>query len=571
MRLLSSLRGRVFLASALVALACAALALRLVSAGLEATIDRDLQAGLERSERLLLEQHRARVEALATVARLVADLPRLKAAVETGDAPTVEPLAREYQAYAGADLLHLSDAAGRTLARLGPVTPAPDAVARALRGHEAASLVSEPAGLFEVVSVPVSVGPGAGDVLGTLSVGLALDRSLARRLGASIDGHAAILEAGRVRASSLEGLDGAALAAAPAGSVFSARADGEEYVALKRPLHEGADGPWVVALRSRTERLRVLGALRVALLVALALSVGLGVALSWAVARSVTRPLDAITAGMRRAAATGDLGQALELRGAWVDEDARTLASTFNGLLEALDRFRREHARRERLESLGRLSTVIAHELRNPLMIIRSALPALRTAGTPEPERAEAWADVDAETRRIDRIVGDVLDFAREVRVEPRDCDLAPVVREACEVALERHGAAWAAQLDPRAGPAFTDPERVRQVLLALLDNAREASAEAGPPAPAVEVRLAREGGRLSIEVADRGPGLPPDTLAQVFEPYFTTKRRGTGLGLAIARNVSEALGGHLGARPREGGGAVFRLDLPASLPGPGR
>ena len=571
MRLLSSLRGRVFLASALVALACAALALRLVSADLEATIDRDLQAGLERSERLLLEQHRARIEALATVARLVADLPRLKAAVETGDAPTVEPLAREYQAYAGADLLHLSDARGRTLARLGPVTPAPDAVARALRGHETASLVSEPAGLFEVVSVPVSVGPGAGDVLGTLSVGLALDGSLARRLGASIDGHAAILEAGRVRASSLEGLDGAALAAAPAGSVFSARANGEEYVALKRPLHEGAEGPWVVALRSRTERLRVLGALRGALLVALALSVGLGVALSWAVARSVTRPLDAITAGMRRAAATGDLGQALELRGAWVDEDTRTLASTFNGLLEALERFRREHARRERLESLGRLSTVIAHELRNPLMVIRSALPALRTAGTPEPERDEAWADVDAETRRIDRIVGDVLDFAREVRVEPRDCDLAPVVREACEAALERHGAAWAAHLDPRAGPAFTDPERVRQVLLALLDNAREASAEAGPPAPAVEVRLAREGGRLSIEVADRGPGLAPDTAAQVFEPYFTTKRRGTGLGLAIARNVSEALGGHLGARPREGGGAVFRLDLPASLPRPGR
>lgn len=570
MRLLSSLRGRVFLASALVALACAALALRLVSAGLEATIDRDLQAGLERSERLLLEQHRARVDTLATLARLVADLPRLKAAVATGDAPTVEPLAREYQAYAGADLLHLSDARGLTLARLGPVSPGAPAVARALGGHEAASLVSEPAGLFEIVSVPISLGPQAGEVLGTLSVGLALDQALARRLGASIDGHAAILEDRRVRASSLEGLDGAALAAAPAGSVFTARAGGEEYVALKRPLHAGADGPWVVALRSRTERLRVLGALRDALLVALALAVGLGVALSWAVARSVTRPLEAITAGMRRAAATGDLGQEIELRGAWVDEDAHTLARTFNGLLQALERFRREQARRERLASLGRLSTVIAHELRNPLMIIRSALPALRQPGASDEERAEALADVDGETRRIDRIVGDVLDFAREVRVEPRDCDLGPVVREACEAALGRHGALWEARLDPRAGLASSDPERVRQVLVALLDNAREASAEAGTPPPAVEVRLFREGGRLVLEVADRGPGLSPETLAQVFEPYFTTKRRGTGLGLAIARNVSEALGGHLAARPREGGGAVFRLDLPAALQEPG-
>ena len=174
MRLLSSLRSRIFLASAAVALAGAALALRLVSAELEATIDRDLQAGLERSERLLLEQHRSQLETLATLARLVADLPRLKAAVETRDAPTVEPLAREYQAYVGADLLQLTDREGQGLARLGPVAPARGAIEEALGGRENNSLVSEPAGLFEVVSVPVSVGPRPGDVLGTLSVGLAL-------------------------------------------------------------------------------------------------------------------------------------------------------------------------------------------------------------------------------------------------------------------------------------------------------------------------------------------------------------------------------------------------------------
>lgn len=565
MRLLSSLRGRIFLASAVVALACAALALRLVSAELEATVDRDLQAGLERSERLLLEQHRTHAETLATLARLVADLPRLKAAVETRDAPTVEPLAREYQAYTGADLLHLTDGAGRALARVGPVEPSRAAVEQALQGNDNNSLVSEPAGLFEVVSVPISVGPRAGDVLGTLSVGLALDQALARRLGASIDGQAAFLEGERVRASSLDGLDGRALAAAPLGTPFSVRAGAEEYVALKRTLRDGQASPLVVALRSRTERLRVLSALRQALLLALGLAVGLGVALSWAVALTVTRPLEAITAGMRRAAATGDLGQEIELHGAWVDEDARTLTQTFNALLDALERFRREHARRERLASLGRLSTVIAHELRNPLMIIRSALPSLRQATATADERVEALADVDAETRRIDHIVGDVLDFAREVRVEALDCDLAPVVRDACEAALERQGAPWQAQLEPHAGLARTDPERVRQVLLALLDNAREASAEAGTPPPVIDVRLFRQGQHLAIEVADRGVGLDPDTLAQVFEPYFTTKRRGTGLGLAIARNVTEALGGHLTAWPRAGGGALFRLELPAA------
>ena len=121
--------------------------------------------------------------------------------------------------------------------------------------------------------------------------------------------------------------------------------------------------------------------------------------LSYAVARTVTRPLGAITATMREMAATGDLTRKIALRrAAWDDEDARLLARTFNTLTDSIARFQREAAQRERLSSLGRLSTVIAHEIRNPLMIIKAALR--RCAGDRRTPRGHAARPRPTSTRR---------------------------------------------------------------------------------------------------------------------------------------------------------------------------
>jgi signal transduction histidine kinase len=98
--------------------------------------------------------------------------------------------------------------------------------------------------------------------------------------------------------------------------------------------------------------------------------------LSYGIARTVTRPLGIITATMRDMAATGDLTRRIPIPAApqWEDEDARLLASTFNTMTDSIARFQREAAQRDRLSALGRLSTVVAHEIRNPLMIIKAAL-----------------------------------------------------------------------------------------------------------------------------------------------------------------------------------------------------
>ena len=139
------------------------------------------------------------------------------------------------------------------------------------------------------------------------------------------------------------------------------------------------------------------------------------------IARTVTRPLGAITATMREMAATGDLTRRIALSpGArWEDEDARLLATTFNTMTDSIARFQREAAQRERLSSLGRLSTVVAHEIRNPLMIIKTAL-RVAAAATPPRRRtcAAAVADIDEEVARLNRIVSEVLDFARPIKFE---------------------------------------------------------------------------------------------------------------------------------------------------------
>ena len=166
----------------------------------------------------------------------------------------------------------------------------------------------------------------------------------------------------------------------------------EDYEALSRPLAAtdgrrwAASGPVALILRSRTEQLRSLQAIHTGARASRPCSPSLlGTVLSFAVARTITRPLAAITGVMREVAATGDLTRKIALRQGdrWDDEDARLLATTFNTLTDSIARFQREISQKERLTSLGRLSTVIAHEVRNPLMIIKASLHTLRRPDMP--------------------------------------------------------------------------------------------------------------------------------------------------------------------------------------------
>jgi signal transduction histidine kinase len=250
---------------------------------------------------------------------------------------------------------------------------------------------------------------------------------------------------------------------------------------------------------------------------------------------------------------------------AWDDEDARVLATAFNTLTDSIARFQREAAQKDRLTSLGRLSTVIAHEVRNPLMIIRASLASLWSDQVTAAERREALTDIDEETRRLNRIVTEVLDFSKPIRFELGEAQVNDICRASSAAAWAGSEApAVTLDLDPGISPVVTDAERLRTALVNILSNARHAVEQTGSGAPGAVVLSTREQDEhIVVTVRDRGTGIAPDELAHIFDPFFTTRRAGTGLGLPIAKNIIDGLGGTLFVNSHPGAGTEIRIELP--------
>jgi signal transduction histidine kinase len=588
----SSLTNRVFLACTLLAMLSLGFAFYFVNERASTAAEQELRRGLEEAG-TLVDQHAAtRTDHYTRLTRVVADLPKLKAAVETGDAPTVQPLADEYREEVGADLLILTGRSGSVLGTSGlNAIEIPELLPNLpLQSEEEISaFLPHRRGLLQVVSAPIFLEGPVPDILGRLTVGVLLDNRLAAEFKKLTGSEIAFAARGNILASTLPTSSRSLLTQVIASpSLASVLLDNEEYLVLVRPLQVAGvperEVPVALVLRSRTERLQFLDTIRTGLAGILVVTLLLATLLSYGVARTMTRPLAAITKAMRDVAATGDLTRKVTLKSrALDDEDARTLATAFNTLTESIARFQREAAQKERLSSLGRLSTVIAHEVRNPLMIIRASLTTLRRSRLTAAELRDAVTDIDEETKRLNRVVTDVLDFARPIRFELSEADL----NEICRASVT---AAWTGgasddvtlDLDPRAVHVVTDAERLRTALVNVLTNARHAVHAAarsstgtdGPTAsvgvveaPAVRLQTRFAHGRAIILIEDRGTGITPGDLAHIFDPYFTTRRAGTGLGLPIAKNIVEGLGGTVSVSSRVGHGTEIRIDLPQSTP----
>ena len=589
MTILSSLRSRIFLTSALLAVLSIAVAIYLVNVRVTQDAERALQREILTTGAQIDQLRTTRTETFATMARIIADAPTLKAALDTNDPPTVQDIAGGFQHQLKSNLLLVTSKSGAVLATVGMSERAALIVARqpaihdALGGRDGFSLLPQPDAILQLVTVPISIGLTHPEMLGTLSVGFRLDNALAAQLKEITGSDIAFGMDGQILASTLPREAAASLAERLRTSgTSSVRLGSEEYVVLPQPLATGPDGgsvlgsgPVALILRSRTDHLRFLQAIHTELAVTAAVAVILATLLSFAVARTITRPLAAITGVMRHVAATGDLTRKIALRHAnrWDDEDARLLAATFNTLTDSIGQFQRDMSQKERLSSLGRLSTVIAHEIRNPLMIIKASLHGLRQPDAGVEAIREAITDIDEEVVRLNRIVNEVLDFARPIRFELTTVDLNALCRESATAAeAAGAGAHVHVDLDATLPHIITDAERLRIALVNLIVNARHAvngerragAPRAGDPAgPLVTVTTRHHGDRATIIVADCGAGIDASDLPRVFDPYFTTKRGGTGLGLPITKNIVEGLGGMISVTSTKGRGTEIRIDLP--------
>jgi signal transduction histidine kinase len=231
-------------------------------------------------------------------------------------------------------------------------------------------------------------------------------------------------------------------------------------------------------------------------------------------------------------------------------------------LLERALAVERSLAHAEKLAAIGELAARIAHEIRNPVTAARSL--AQQLAHEPGSPFAVEHGLILVELERVERQVASLLRFARreEFRFGRVDlgelvartiADLRPRLDDAgIDVTLER-----ASGLTSRA-----DPEKIRQVLVNLIENSIDAL-RAGAGSRRIDVDVSRRNGSAAIRVTDSGPGVPPDALGHLFEPFFSLKEHGTGLGLAIAKRTIDAHGGRIAAEAATPRGMSFEIELP--------
>jgi two-component system sensor histidine kinase HydH len=238
---------------------------------------------------------------------------------------------------------------------------------------------------------------------------------------------------------------------------------------------------------------------------------------------------------------------------------AEQLAEANRNLQEAEAAVRRS----ERLAALGQLSAGLAHELRNPLGTIRASAEMLLKNVPEESEiQRELAGFISSEVDRTNSLVTRFLEFARPLELRPQVAELTDVLDRAIaqlERNTPRYNVTVYRNYSPEVRPFGFDAELLERVFYNLLLNA----AQATPPGGEIAVKTRAVAGRVEIAVIDRGSGIAPQHLENIFNPFFTTKKEGVGLGLAIVSKIVDLHGGKMTVESESGKGSIFRVLLP--------
>ncbi|MCC6539297.1 MAG: HAMP domain-containing histidine kinase [Bryobacterales bacterium] len=546
------------------------------------TLEDEIRASFQGYEALW----RQRLDALGSVAAILSSMPNVRAAFQTSHAPTIRDSAGELWLKVSDQLKEtalfvVAEPDGRTLVPLDSSLPTAlpkqwpmVKAARKLFPKQASGFSLMNGQLYQLVLTPVYIDTSQGPALAKVLVtGYLVNHLVAQRLkeatGGAQGSEFLFFSKDQTFASTLnERATGVLRQALSAAHPPTRVSDGvSEYAYVRRDLVdlEGQSAGQLGILRSfDLAQSRVSGLQRLMALGWLgAVLVGLG--LSYFLARRIVQPiklLDMAAAEVSRQNYGFRVPVGFPPFG---DDELGRLGATFNSMCGSIQSARQELIRQERISTIGRMASSIVHDLRNPLAAIYGGAEMMVDTDLTPAQVKRVAANIYKSSRRIQEMLQDLLHTTRGNRGAKEPCVLAEVVEAGVETfqpAAAAQGVTIRREVDPEIELPL-ERARMERVVMNLVGNALDAM-PAGGEIVIRSLKPATPDGDIELEIADNGPGIPPELRPQLFQPFATYgKKNGSGLGLALSRQAVLDHGGDVWAVDKPPPGAVFRIRLP--------
>ena len=515
-----------------------------------------------------------RQNALERENALLADLPSLKALMTTSDSRTIEDGGIEFWKVSGVDLFALANSGGGVVAAYSQGQRADSALRSNLRALLA------PAGVRYLVSgdslYACSVRPlyfgtqENGTLLGYVISGFVIDREIVRQISQATDVEAAFMSGGHVVASTLAPSMLSELAAVSApisrsrAAPSSVKLGSVRYLAATEDLSRGSSAPLqLVVLKSFDQAEKSIRDIDRLMLFAGLLTLILGTVLMLALSRIVTGPLEHLAAGVR-AFGVGDSGHLLPHRGTM---EVRELSTAFESMRREILGANKALLESERLAIIGRMASSVSHDLRHYLASVYANAEFLASSRFSEQERNDILSDIQIAVHGTTELIESMLIFSRTGTGIRRSHELMATLLDRAMTLVRAHPDAASVILVARhGGPSDTaavlDGRQIERAIYNLLLNACQAARPANQAAH-VTATLQVQEGKIILEVADNGAGIPENIRHNLFDPFVSEgKQKGSGLGLTLAHCIAAEHGGEVTLVTSRPGETIFRMSV---------
>jgi signal transduction histidine kinase len=535
-----------------------------------ATLSASLEGQLQGSFHAYESLWRARTEMLRSVSLVLSSMSDVRAAFRTNDGATIRDTAGEIwsRISQSAALFLVTDPRGDIIASLGggELEGTKLAVVEQAARHfpkQTAGFTLVGGELFEVVVTPVYVQTQSDSgLLNVLVAGFPVDATVANDLKQETGGSDFVFLAGGKPLAGTVPAEQSTLIANQyrrGGQVQQIRAGNDDVAVLGSALLdlEGRPAGDLLIVHSYAAVKHSLESLDRKLLLIWAGALVGSLVISLILARRIIKPIRQLD---QAAALIARQEYATRVPEGGNDELGR-LAHTFNAMGQSIQDARSELIRQERMLTIGRLSSSIAHDLRNPLAAIYGGAEMMMDGNLTEAQMHRVAGNIYRSSRVINDLLQELLDVSRGRMQSPELCNLSEVVSAACEAesaAAEQQGVHLSASVEPSIELPL-ERARMERVFLNLITNAIEAMPNGGT----LRIAAERNGTGVIVKVDDTGPGIPASVRQRIFEPFVTSRKNGLGLGLALSRQTVIEHGGELWIEDNDSQGAHFRLRLP--------